>query len=190
MFLISTYPSVCLSVKHSPCVVEKNVHPCFCPSKWQKHSFVAMFAMVIWVIVVSNMASSMSAQLYDVKSFDILAIFVSSTLGIQVIVDVLSVQLSSQCVHMSAGQSGCVATFIPVCLTAGGSGSSHDFGQNEINFQTSFMASLFHSSLRLLLLVVQVEVQHQQFGLLRPVPAAGSTNQPSIGRSDSPHDAT
>lgn len=45
-------------------------------------------------------------------------------------------------------------------------------------------------SVRLFLLVVQVEVQHQQFGFLRPVPAAGGAHQPSVGRSDSPHNST
>lgn len=44
-------------------------------------------------------------------------------------------------------------------------------------------------SVGVFLRVVQVKVQHQQLRLLRSVPAARSTNQPSVGRSDSPHDA-
>lgn len=42
---------------------------------------------------------------------------------------------------------------------------------------------------RLLLPVVQVEVQNQQFGFLGAVPASCGAHEPSIGRSDPPHHA-
>lgn len=47
-----------------------------------------------------------------------------------------------------------------------------------------------YPSVSVFLLVIQVKVQHQQFGLLCSIPAASSTHQPRVGCSDTPHDTT
>ncbi len=108
----------------------------------------------------------------------------------------MSVQLLSGCVRLSVRTCChihiCPSDWTPTALV------KKMFSCKKFtspNFFHGVIGSIFDdvtlsSSVRLFLPVVKVEVQHQQFGLLRPVPAAGGAHQPSVGCSDSPHNAT
>lgn len=63
--------------------------------------------------------------------------------------------------------------------------------REEARFRNPILAPLLFLSLRFMSssLEFDVEVEHEQFGLLGAVPAAHGTHQLDVGGSDPPHDA-